>query len=239
LDNLPYRLISLNNMNGIVYIALGHEHLQLALKSISSIYDTGSFPLAAIITDSTSETTLLIGNSEVKIINISHLCSKALSPDIISAYLKTQLYKLSPFDKTLFLDTDVRAARNIDAIWTYRNKSIAVAPAFDPIRDTDIFQSDSEEHYTQRWFDVYDNYTQYNTGVFLFEKCNEVKAVFEKWEDEYNRFQHHENMAFNRLVAQGLQVDYLLQVYNDFYPKRTTDSVLVHYIGGYKHFLND
>jgi hypothetical protein len=222
---------------GIVYIAIGKEHLQLAIKSIASIYDTGSFPTVTILTDSTIEQFLLIGNNEVRIINISHLCLRSLSSDIVSAYLKTQLYDLSPFAKTLYVDTDVRAIASIDSIWSYCNKSIAIAPAFSPLREADTFQVDSEEHYTQRWFGVRNDYTQYNTGVFLFEKCERVADIFASWEYEYNRFQYHENMAFNRLIAQGLQVDYLLPCYNDFYPNRDASSVLIHYISGYKKYL--
>lgn len=218
---------------GIVYIAIGKQYFDDAIASAISIAENHKIlPNICIYTDSDP-----IESNFFIVKKIPEDLFSALPPDILAAYLKTKLYQLSPFRKTLFLDTDIRCIANIDCIWSYCNGSIAASRAFNPITEYDCYYQGSEEAYTQHLLSVNGDFTQYNTGVFIFDKCPQVEQAFIDWNTEWELFKRHENMAFNRLASRGLDVDYLLSIYNDFYPNRNYQSVLVHYISHYKDYL--
>lgn len=225
---------------GIVYIALGVEYLEMATNSILSIVEnyskTEHLPNFKVFTDVDTSSIPRID----QIPSFFQYINPVEYPDngVATAYIKTILYHLSPFDITLYLDCDTKIVGDISKIWSYCGNRIAVSRAFNPIKEDTIY-SDSECIKTQQQLSVIGDFTQYNTGVFLFKKSPNTKSIFRAWNDEWELFKNHENMAFNRLVAQGMGVDYLLPVYNDFYPNRCPQSVLVHYIAHYKKYLND
>jgi hypothetical protein len=227
-------------VNGIAYLAIGLSYLQQAvLSAISVIEHTASCPNITIYTDVYWSSNVLIKDCEnINIENISHYCDCSLSPDVLSAYLKTKLYELSPFNKTLFLDTDIRAVGDVSYIWSYCNKSIAVARAFSPLYAEANYSEGSEEKYTQKSLSILGDFAQYNTGVFLFEKCDRISEIFELWNREWHMFKKHENMSFTRITTQGVNVDFLDSKYNQFYPDANLDSILIHYIDSYKIHLD-
>jgi hypothetical protein len=57
------------------------------------------------------------------------------------------------------------------------------------------------------------------------------------WNMQWEEYKHHENMAFTRMIAMGMPVNELPSVYNDFYPNKSVNSKLVHYIAHYKQYL--
>jgi hypothetical protein len=223
---------------GIVYIALGSEYVQMACKSIESILVNSSESYDfCIITDIDFGHNLLIKFGQITTLLIEPIDPSNLGAS--TAYLKTRLIYLSPFDKTLYVDCDIRAVRDIACIWSYCGESIAVASAFNPICANEFYPVDSEQEETQKYLSSLGDFTQYNTGLFLFKKSSQLQYVFDMWLVEWIKYKQHESMAFNRLVAKGMPVNYLLSIYNDFYPNKNIDSVLVHYIGGYKKHLSN
>jgi len=226
-------------MSGIIYIAIGRDYLQQALHSARSVIENyeGNCPDIIIYTDIKSDSLLLFSPTRVHIRSIPVWIDDISSPVSLSGYFKTQLNYLSPFDKTLFLDTDIRAVADISCIWSFCDKSIALAKAFNPLSEIAVYDKDSEEHYTQNLLSISGDFTQYNTGVILFDKCDKVDTVFRDWGREWLIFKNNDNKAFNRLIAKGLEIDYLLSIYNDFYPDRSHKSVLIHYISWYKKYL--
>lgn len=224
-------------MNGIIYIAIGWDYLQQALNSAQSIIKNYKGNCPDIIIYSDIEWYGNNGSPQVRVESIPAWADNISNPVSLSAYLKTQLPQLSPFDKTLFLDTDTLAVADISCIWSYCNKSIALSKAFDPLSEIAKYEKDSEEHFTQQKLSILGDFTQYNTGVILFEKCPEASKIFSDWENEWKIFGYNDNKAFNRLIAKGLKIDYLLSIYNDFYPNRSIYSVIIHYISWYKKYL--
>ena len=222
---------------GIVYIAIGLKHLEMAISSAMSVLTNSIEELNIIIFTDLPLNRDCLG---VSIRNVSeHIQDvKNLNKGIISAYLKTQLYKLSPFDETLYLDTDVMAVKDITGIWSHCKDNIAAAPAYNPLSKATNYSSLAEEIETSYYLLVNHNWKQYNTGVFLFNKSSENYSLFHIWADEWAKYKKHENMAFNRLNAYAFQIDDLPSIYNQFYPDRNGDSVLIHYIGWCKKYLN-
>jgi hypothetical protein len=214
---------------GVVYIAVGKKHLDLAIKSAESVLKFNPTVNIKILSDAPS--------SDL-VIDISYLVifRSGWRKDVLVAFLKTQLNIYSPFDVTLYLDNDIRCVGDISDIWQYCGDWLAVAPAFNPIRPTDK-STDPEIVKTKEYLDVIGNYAQYNTGVFLFEKLPHTKELFNQWRQQWCEFRKHENMAFTRLTTYGIPVDYLPDKFNQFYPHKQDSSILIHYISWYKKYL--
>lgn len=214
---------------GIIYIAVGQEHLDLAIKSAESVLVFNPTVNIKILADAPSSD-LIIDISQLKIFNAG------LKPDVLVACLKTQLNRLSPFHTTLYLDNDIRCVGDISDVWQYCGDWLALAPAFNPILSTDL-DTDPEVVQTKLCMDIVGNYMQFNTGVFLFKKLPHTDELFNHWYQGWNEFKTHENMAYTRLTTYGIPVDYLPSVFNQFYPDKHDLSVLIHYISWYKKYL--
>ena len=179
---------------GIIYIAIGESHLKLAINSAISIIKTGYNDKFLILTDVEVKYNLI--KCQIQFKDISQITNSIadLSPDKLVAYLKTRLYKYSPFDKTLFLDNDIRAVKPINSIWGFTNDWIGFASAYNPINLHDQHQANSEELATSQIL-TSDNLTQYNSGMFLFGKSSELVVFFDGWFREWLRFKKHENIS--------------------------------------------
>jgi hypothetical protein len=214
---------------GIMYIAVGQEHLDLAIKSAESVLKFN--PTANIKILANAPSTDLITD-------ISHLVifKSGWKKDVIVAFMKTQLNIYSPFDVTLYLDNDIRCVGDLSDVWQYCGDWLAVSLAFNPILPTDK-STDPEVVKTKECLGVIGNYTQYNTGVFLFQKLAHTKELFNQWREQWREFRNHENMAFTRLTTYGMPVDYLPSLFNQFYPDKHDLSILIHHIGWYKKYL--
>src|SRR6056297_1747455 len=80
---------------------------------------------------------------------------------------KTLMYDLSPFEETLFLDTDTMVLDNIDYGFKMAQRhgvAITIAPACYARRFTDNLPEN--------------DLIEYNSGVIFFKKNNEVEKIF-------------------------------------------------------------
>jgi hypothetical protein len=125
----------------------------------------------------------------------------------------------------------------ISKVWDYCTDNIAVAPAYNPLVKGIDYSGLAEELETYYYHLTADNWNQYNTGVFLFNKSENNTNLFRLWHEEWYRFRDYENMAFNRLCLHELEYTNLPSTYNQFYPDKNGDSILVHYIGWCKKYL--
>jgi hypothetical protein len=218
---------------GIIYIAISDKYRKMAVNSAQSVERNyiGECPRIMILSNYPRELKLskYIYGCPIKL--------PAYSPDIATAYLKTKLHKFSPFDETLYLDCDTKAVADISDVWKYCGDNISVAHAFNPLKEDFDYRCNREAVETHRCLSVFGDFTQYNTGVFLFNKSKDTNSIFDAWRKQWHEFRYHENMAFNRLVSYGMTVNQLPAIYNNFYPNRSDDSKIVHYVGWYKKYL--
>jgi Glycosyl transferase family 8 len=219
---------------GIIYIAIGKEYRRMAVQSAESIVTNYLGECHQIIILTTDSFNFRL-SPYISIKQIRLKCPA--DPAVATAYLKTDLNYLSEFDETLYLDCDTKAIGDLSGLWTYIRDSIAVAPAYNPIRQSVVYPHNSEATETSICLSKIDDYTQYNTGVLLFKNTLHSDKIFKLWRKEWQRFKHHENMAFTRTIAQGFNVDPLPPKYNQFYDDVDADTVLIHYVGGYKKHL--
>jgi Glycosyl transferase family 8 len=222
---------------GIIYIAIGDEYVRMAIesaKSIASHYIGSKCPPIVILTDNPIDLGISLDIS-MSAIGIKY----PANPSVGTAYLKTRLNYLSEFEQTLYLDCDTRVVGDLSPIWDCIGDSIAVAPAYNPIQKYFNYPHDPEASETSIILSKIDDYTQYNTGVLLFEDTLYVDNIFRLWLKEWRRFKHLDNKAFTRAISQGVSVDSLDAKYNQFYPDINADSIIIHYIGVYKQYLKD
>lgn len=228
---------------GIVYIAIGEAYLAMAIRSAQSVIEvTDLCPPILIITDCFGDHIKLHNISILQVgINSQYLLrrnTRGFSSISYSAFLKTKLNYFSPFQKTLFLDCDILGRNDINSIWDAVGEGIGVTKAFYPILKGVDYSLIAEVDYTARLFEKYQNYSQYNTGMFLFESSYSSSLTFELWNKEWELFTESENMAFNRLVCKkNINPVEMRSKYNEFYPVANQDSCLVHYLSGYKRNL--
>jgi hypothetical protein len=232
------------NKRGIVYIALGIEWLEHAYRSALSANaqhnNEVEYDDITILTDvSLDRLTSHPPADNITLRSIAHelVRYQALHASCQAAYLKTQLYRLSPYDATLYLDVDTRFKNPYRTIWD-ANRQINLSKAFNALLCTPLHLTSGEAYSTILSLDA--SFIELNTGVFLFYKNTNIKPLFYDWFKEWQRFQGAENMAFNRVASNSnYDVGVLDSKYNEYYPLANADSIIVHYAGQYKKHLND
>lgn len=102
--------------------------------------------------------------------------------------VKSEMYKHSPFDETLFLDTDtVVLSENLEYGFEMAQKfglAITLAPACFAARFSDEIRNDMNE---------------YNTGVIFFKKDPDVEMLFSKW-NSFSHLYDNDQPSFARAV---------------------------------------
>jgi Glycosyl transferase family 8 len=217
---------------GIVYVAIGEKALSMAITSAQSVIDTSSARQLITIFCDVDRSGI---DSEMSFIDLSPYSESYFKDkSCLAAYLKTKLYELSPYDKTLYLDNDIRAIKDISSIWDYVRDGIGLSKAFRPLIKGCKYAEGLEESYTAN---VISNWHQYNSGMFLFVKSPLMSSFFNNWYREWSKFKNHENMALTRLLDYSkVQPIELPSKYNEFYPDRNASSILIHYISHYKKY---
>jgi hypothetical protein len=139
---------------GVLYIAFGEKYQREALASIAAVRRFHPYLPCCIITDSNIEpppsyVRILLRPPEAK----HHLLAKP-------RYLPE-----SPFDRTLFLDTDTTTVRPIADLFRLLDRfdiGVYMLPAY-------IYNP------------KYGYLTWANSGVILFQRCQPVSETFDRW----------------------------------------------------------
>jgi hypothetical protein len=139
---------------GVLYIAFGKKYQREALASIVAVRRFHPRLPCCIITDSDIEAlpsyvTILLRTPEAK----QHLRAKP-------RYMHE-----SPFDRTLFLDTDTTTVRPIEDLFRLLDRfdiGVYMLPAY-------IYNT------------KYGYLTWANSGVILFQRCKAVSETFDRW----------------------------------------------------------
>lgn len=115
---------------------------------------------------------------------------------------KTQIYMLSPFDETLYLDADTEVVASPE-------------PGFNLLEYVDLVlvQDVTRNFADNKWPHLNQDevaYTEkilgtrqhmyFNSGVIFFKRNERVAAVMTAWHEEWTRFQMHDQMALLRAI---------------------------------------
>jgi hypothetical protein len=145
---------------GVLYVAFGDRYQEEARRSIGTLRRSSPGTSCAVITDSEWAAD-------------PRPDSFVLRPRDASFGSKPRLmYGSSPYDETLFLDTDTVVVRDVAALFgLLRWYDLGVKFA-----GPQLNEADGLEYHTQT-----------SSGVILFRKCDEVRHAFELWLAEFER----------------------------------------------------
>jgi len=152
---------------GVLYIATGEKYLSEAKTSAKSVRDNMPDIGIALLTDQD------ISSELFDIVQ----CADDLTEDFSSSIIRPSM---SPFDRTLFLDTDTYLTAGVTELFDVLGQyDLAVAPA--PIKD-------SAKEVPAPW-------TQFNTGVIAYCANDAVHELFTRWNDIYEKWRkEHEEV---------------------------------------------
>jgi hypothetical protein len=153
-----------NNAQGYMYVATGQKYLAEALVSAASLRRINNDVHITLVTDQP------INNSLFDKVVIEPF--KSENPGDGYLYKVKHIYNSSPYQNTLFIDTDTYFCDDCQSLFEVLDFfDVAIAP--DP---TDIWRPLSPIN-NQRL----KSFSAYNTGVILFKKNNNNEVLFSNW----------------------------------------------------------
>jgi hypothetical protein len=189
---------------GVVYIVFGQKALNEVSASIESLRKFHDYPIATVGNVEVPGTTFIEWNGE------SPYDTDAIHNFQFKAgRVKPSLYKLSPFDLTLYLDCDTRILQDISFGFQLLEKwdmliakhpNQTIAQLYNKPR-AGWFHNIKERNSTIQEWDGNGEVPYWNSGVIFWKKCDNIKWVFETWRTEWLRYcQWDEQQALMRAV---------------------------------------
>ena len=158
---------------GILYITASDEYLyQEAVLSAKSVKEVMPELDIAVITD---------------VANTPDVFDITIKEESIQGTFSDKAYNMNrtPFEKTIFLDTDTYITENISEL-------------FELLSDNDIFAA----HTTHSHFplpDVPESFPSYNTGVIGFDTNEKTHKLFQKWEKVFKAYNEEKNIEADQV----------------------------------------
>ena len=167
---------------GVLYIALGNPYLEEARKSAASIKASNPGLAIAVITDASPDEAASFGEFD-RIIPAEKPadCGKEryLARDRAAYFQKILPLLLSPFEKTLFLDTDTWVEGSLDPVFTLLDRfDLLVTPCF--ITHDYRFEREAEPFRS-----VPEAFGYFNTGFFAFRRGAPTETFIRTWQRLY------------------------------------------------------
>ena len=150
---------------GIIYIATGSKFVEEALISLNSVKTHMPDVPVSLFSDAEE----LVASppagvdSVILLESVTRSCRDKIRP-----------LANSPYDKTLFLDTDTFLCR-------------PVYDLFEMLDRFDIALAQAPDRYQYDLPDLPDCFTELNSGVIAYRSTPAVTDLFERWEETYNR----------------------------------------------------
>lgn len=189
---------------GYIYIANRIKYLNEAITSSRSLKDHSNYPICLITNE---ELISRVTNNDLKnfdiIIKTSQLENKTYDSKIIGI-------THSPFEYTIFLDTDTFVCANIDNIFSLLDQ-FDIACTIEPSIHTSQFAEDKKE------LKFINLFPELNTGIIAFRKNTSTKYLFECWGKEYRKLKTYFDMPSFReavLNCQNIKLAILPAEYN-------------------------
>jgi len=149
---------------GVLFVALGDSYLEEAQKAAASVKSHNDVSIAVITDCSPSSSDF------DQVITVDDTTG--------SFATKVEFMAESPFDKTLYLDTDTHVRGDISEL-------------FSLLDQFDIAAKHKSGYYPTgptEYPDVPGSFPEYNTGVVAFRSTRWVDEFFESWKREYEKY---------------------------------------------------
>lgn len=150
---------------GVVYVATGKKFVDEALISIASVKTHMPDIPVTLFTDLEEYiTSRPDGVESVRLLpEVTRSCRDKINP-----------LSNSPYEKTLFLDTDTYLCEPVYDIFEMLNRF-------------DIALAQAPDRYQYHLSEVPDCFTELNSGVIAFRKSSQVMDLFNQWENTFLR----------------------------------------------------
>ncbi|MFO0758529.1 MAG: hypothetical protein U0359_18700 [Byssovorax sp.] len=182
---------------GVVYLALGAEHVSLAATSVSFLRRFGYRGKVRVVTDHAS---FPAADLDVEVVSIAQA-----GPPYSARHYKTRICAHG-FPVTLFLDTDILPIAPIDPIFeSLGSEPLALSLELmhtqsfldhywdDPAAPQQELRDTSELGLGAHPF--------YNSGVLLFRRSEVTDRLFLTWHEEWRRYGDWDQLALVRALA--------------------------------------
>jgi hypothetical protein len=162
---------------GFIYVASGENFITEAIDSATSLRKFMPEAKIALITDNDS------GLNQKCFNQIVHLSTDlvGVDPAYRGYYQKIKGLSASPYEKTLFVDTDTHFA---DSIWELfsllKDYDLAIASAPYKAKIPSMSLIEFNQKYQQK-----DYLPTLNTGVICYQKSSKVRQLFQDWEEVF------------------------------------------------------
>lgn len=175
---------------GVIYVAFGYEYLIMALNSYRSLKKTNEDIPATIITNieinnSTEEKEIkeslnLTGSDEIfdKVHKINDNTEN-------NRLYKTNVHKYSPYDRSLYLDSDMEVKDDIKKgfrMLDYFDIAMTLSP-YPVTTMADSLESDMHVNNIEL-----KNSSRWNGGMCFFDKSPPTRSFFDMWNEKYEEF---------------------------------------------------
>lgn len=167
---------------GVVYIAYGWRAVKEAGYSITTLRQHNDLPITVI-------GERVPGARHVEFDDGPGMGRRA----------KVHLDRLSPYALTLYLDADTRVHGAIDAGYDIlRDYDMAMSPS--TVQGNGIFWHISEEEREATYRELGRNLLQLQGGMMFFCKNERTAALFQAWQEEWERWQGQDQAALLRAL---------------------------------------
>lgn len=193
---------------GVIYVATGGKYIDEAKKSARSVANKLGAKIV-LYTDSPSNINDPIFDE-----------TKKISNPIYRSGDKIKCMKRSPFDETLFLDTDTYVCSDISQIFDLLDRYDLAAP-YAPNRVNE-----------EAIEDIPDTFPEINTGVVLFKKSKAFMEFVDVWA---KRYKVHEKQGFTIDQASFRESLYYTDIRHHVLPPEYNmrfENVSVGYVSG-------
>ena len=178
---------------GALYIAFGEKAIENTAVSARLLKEYAPDLPIAVVTD---DRTILAGEELVDYV-IEH---KDMDPGARS--IKTRIYQLSPFRKTLYLDADTEMQSSPQHGFDLL-ELVDLVIGQDTVR---IFNENMHPHMVKEEMIATRSETNggegtyYNTGVMFFRRSEQMRILMQCWHEEWLRFQRQDQPAMFRAM---------------------------------------
>ncbi|WP_340101729.1 putative nucleotide-diphospho-sugar transferase [Salinibaculum salinum] len=200
---------------GILYIATGPKYVRQAIVSAEKASEVTELPIAIV---SDQDVDHPIFDYIIKDHNPKH------------SYIdKARNISKSPFDKTLFLDTDAYVLSDIMELFELLDE-FELAAAVDP--NEVVLRYSGERHFDN----VPESVPEYNTGVIVYRNNERVNNLMQNWVSYCTTANPNDQIGFRKaLYESDVRITALSPVYNTLinWPVQVTGEVkIIHGVGG-------
>jgi len=173
--------------SGVIYVAYGSKAIDMAKKSIEILrYFNNKIPVSVI--------------SDQEIEDVNNIYHE--DTDSGARFIKTSIYFLSPYKRTLYLDADTELKSDPTSYFSLLDK-VDLVMGQDVTR---IFNKTTHPHLVQEEVEATieetdgGEFIQYNTGVIFFRKCDAVEKLMRAWHEEWKRWKRQDQPAMFRAM---------------------------------------